>query len=256
MDSRCSNRASTAAADLAPQPGMPGIAVGGVAHQRQPVGDGARPDAELGDHALLVQDDVAAAVPARRRARRETACARSLSGEQITTCSTPGCVLKRAAAVASASSASNSTMGQTTMPSAATARSASGNWASRSASTPAPVLYPGYRSLRKDSMTWSKAQATCVTPGVETSSEEAPQEADGGADLAAVRAPCAAARRSGCGTARRCRRPGGSSCRSHFHARCTLQPWPSAISRDAAAEVVSSVKKPRSGLPGMYSSTR
>jgi len=56
-----------------------------------------------------------------------THCARSLSGVQITTCSTSGASPNRAAAVASASSASNSTIGQTTMPRARVARSASGN---------------------------------------------------------------------------------------------------------------------------------
>src|SRR6185503_21275133 len=33
-----------------------------------------------------------------------------------------------------------------------------------SAGTPSPVLYPSNKSFRKDSMTWSKAQATWDTP--------------------------------------------------------------------------------------------
>ena len=69
-----------------------------------------------------------------------THCDRSLSGEQITTCSTPGVVAQRAAAVARASSVSNSTIGQTTMPRAAAARSAGSNCARRSGSMPSPVL--------------------------------------------------------------------------------------------------------------------
>src|SRR5258706_568685 len=70
----------------------------------------------------------------------ETSWARSLSGEQITICSTPASFLKRAVALDRASSASNSTIDQTTSPSAETASSASGNWAIRLVSTPAPVL--------------------------------------------------------------------------------------------------------------------
>ena len=41
--------------------------------------------------------------------------------------------------------------------------------------------------MRKDSTTWSKAHATCVTPGVETSIERLRSRPDGGADLVAVR---------------------------------------------------------------------
>ena len=48
-----------------------------------------------------------------------THCAMSLSGVQMTTCSTSGRCCQRAVAVAIASSASNSTIGQTTKPSAA-----------------------------------------------------------------------------------------------------------------------------------------
>ena len=117
----------------------------------------------------------------------ETDCARSLSGEHTTTCSTPGWFLKRDAPVARASSASNCTIGQTTIPSAETALSARGNWPKRSVSTPSLVLYPGKSSLRKDSMTWSKAHAMCVIPGVETSERETPQEAKRSADLTSVR---------------------------------------------------------------------
>src|SRR5215813_15288812 len=46
----------------------------------------------------------------------ETSWAKSLSEEQMTTCSTPGSLRKRSAADASASSASNSIIGQTTIP--------------------------------------------------------------------------------------------------------------------------------------------
>ncbi len=37
---------------------------------------------------------------------------------------------------------------------------------------PAPVLYPGHRSLRKDSMTVSVATPTCVAPPAISSSTE------------------------------------------------------------------------------------
>ena len=57
-----SQRASTAAADLAPQPASPGKPVGTVADERQIVGDGAGPDAELGDDAGLVDQHVLAPV--------------------------------------------------------------------------------------------------------------------------------------------------------------------------------------------------
>ena len=52
-----------------------------------------------------------------------------MSGEQITTCSTAGDAAKRSAAVASASSASNSIIGHVTMPSARDASSAGPNCA-------------------------------------------------------------------------------------------------------------------------------
>ena len=69
-----------------------------------------------------------------------THCAMSLSGVQMTICSTSGRCCQRAAAVPMASSASNSTIGQTTSPSASAARSASGNCASSSSGTPSLVL--------------------------------------------------------------------------------------------------------------------
>ena len=64
----------------------------------------------------------------------------SLSGVQITTRSTRGSAAKRSAAAAIASSASNSTIGHSTRPSASMARSAIGNWASSSGGMPAEVL--------------------------------------------------------------------------------------------------------------------
>ena len=66
--------------------------------------------------------------------------ARSLSGEHRTTWSTPAASAQRWAAAAMASSASNSTIGQTTMPSARTASSARWNWPLSAGSMPAPVL--------------------------------------------------------------------------------------------------------------------
>ncbi len=64
----------------------------------------------------------------------------SLSGVQITIRSTPGSAANRAAAVPIASSASCSTIGQSTTPSASIAASAIGNWASSSGSMPADDL--------------------------------------------------------------------------------------------------------------------
>ena len=64
----------------------------------------------------------------------------SLSGVQTRIRSTRGSAPKRTAAAAIASSASNSTIGQSTMPSASTAASAIGNWASSSGGIPAEDL--------------------------------------------------------------------------------------------------------------------
>ena len=78
----------------------------------------------------------------------------------MTTCSTRGSSANRIAAVAIASSASNSVIGHVTMPSASVAISAGSNWASSSSAMPSPVLYPSNSRLRNDSMTWSNATAT------------------------------------------------------------------------------------------------
>ena len=64
----------------------------------------------------------------------------SLSGVQITTRSTRGSAANHSAAAAIASSASYSTIGHRTSPSASMAASATGNWARSSGSTPASVL--------------------------------------------------------------------------------------------------------------------
>ena len=93
------------------------------------------------------------------RVLTDTTWAKSLSGEQMTTWSTPASLRKHVAAAASASSASNATMGQTTTPKAATASSASRNWANRSDATPVLVSYPAKRSLRKDAMMCSKRES-------------------------------------------------------------------------------------------------
>ncbi len=69
-----------------------------------------------------------------------TSCAMSLSGEQTTTCSTSGRSFHLWTAAAMASSASNSTIGQTTSPRAAAASSARSNCAARSSGTPEPSL--------------------------------------------------------------------------------------------------------------------
>ena len=64
----------------------------------------------------------------------------SLSGVQTRMRSTAGSAPKRTAAAAIASSASNSTIGQSTMPSAAAAASAIGNCESSSGGMPADDL--------------------------------------------------------------------------------------------------------------------
>jgi hypothetical protein len=63
-----------------------------------------------------------------------------LSGEQITTCSTAGDSAQRSAAVAIASSASNSIIGHVTSPSARVASSARPNCEYNAGSMPSPVL--------------------------------------------------------------------------------------------------------------------
>ena len=64
----------------------------------------------------------------------------SLSGVQTTIRSTDGSSPNRQAAAPMASSASNSTIGHRTIPSASTAASAIGNWASSSGGIPADDL--------------------------------------------------------------------------------------------------------------------
>ena len=64
----------------------------------------------------------------------------SLSGVQMRIRSTCGSAAKRTAAAAMASSASYSTIGHSTMPSASIAASAMGNWASSSGGIPADDL--------------------------------------------------------------------------------------------------------------------
>ncbi len=54
--------------------GDPRIAVGGIPHQRQPIRYGARSNAELADHPILVQDDVTATVPADDAHPRDQLC--------------------------------------------------------------------------------------------------------------------------------------------------------------------------------------
>ena len=64
----------------------------------------------------------------------------SLSGVQTSTCSTAGSTTNRSHAAAIASSASNSTIGQTTKPSARIASSTIGNCESSSGGIPADDL--------------------------------------------------------------------------------------------------------------------
>ena len=114
---------------LAPHPARPEYPSASSPTSASQSGMDARRDAELRDHPRFVEFRRRRSKQTMRRPR--THCARSLSGVQITTCSASAA--KRAAPpVASASSASNSTIGQTTRPSAADASSASGNCASSS----------------------------------------------------------------------------------------------------------------------------
>jgi len=85
------------------------------------------------DPALVVHSKV---VPFLRLAREHW----TLSTAAIRTWVTRGSRAVRAAAVAIASSASNSIIGHTAMPSAADARSASSNWPVRPSGNPSPVL--------------------------------------------------------------------------------------------------------------------
>ena len=93
-----------------------------------------------------------------------THCPRSLSGVQITTCSTRSSAAATWAAEPSASSASYSTMAHVVTPMATNASSSTGVWRSSSGGIPSLVLYPGHRSLRKLSITWSDATPTWVAP--------------------------------------------------------------------------------------------
>ena len=100
----------------------------------------AGPDAPLWRHAGLVDRPIAAPV-AQHDPLAPDALGQVLVGRADEHLLDPGrSSPQRAAAVARASSASNSTIGQTTSPSASMARSASGNWASNSTGTPASVL--------------------------------------------------------------------------------------------------------------------
>jgi hypothetical protein len=78
-----------------------------------------------------------------------------------TLCTLASCAA-RCTADAIASSASSSTIGQTATPIADSACSSGSNCAFSAGSTPAPVLYPGHRSFRNDSITWSVATPMCV----------------------------------------------------------------------------------------------
>ena len=87
----------------------------------------------------------------------------SLSGVSTTTWSTWSA--QRWAAVARASSHSNSIIDHTRTPIAFIPSSASGNWSSSTGSMPALDLYAGYTSLRNDSITVSNAAPRWVTSG-------------------------------------------------------------------------------------------
>ena len=82
-----------------------GVAVGAVADEREPVRHRAWARRRTSRSTpALVEALAPQPVEAHDARRRRTHCARSLSGEQMTICSTPGCGANRAAAAASASS--------------------------------------------------------------------------------------------------------------------------------------------------------
>ena len=212
MAAMCPNLASTAAADFAPQPGMPGkpSAASPTSASQSGIEAGGTPN--------LAVTPASSSTMSRRRSQQTTrspttACARSLSGEQSTTWSTPGRSRKRAAAVARASSASNSTIGHTTTPSARDRllgelelrqqiRVDAGAGLVAGVQVVAERLdRRGRRRRRRGSPRAWRAAATGCAAGRLSRRPHAP------------RRPASKARRSGCGTARRCRRRGGPSSR-------------------------------------------
>ena len=128
----------------------------------------------------------------------------------MTTRSTPGTSAQRSAAVARASSASSSTIGQRTRPSASIARSASGNWASSSRRHARLGLVARVQVVaeRADDPVRGAADVgrALVAEQVEQLLDEARHA--GQRDRRPGRGPAGAAR-SGPGTARRSRRRGG-----------------------------------------------
>ena len=214
--------------------------------QRQPVGDGRRRHAELADHAGLVQDDVPAAVPGddllarpppargpcpasrarpgRRRARRGSERRRRRSRRRPRT---PPC-------------------GQTTRPSARAALLGEVELGQQVGVDAGARLVAGVQLVaeRLDDVVEGAGDVRHARRREEH--PEAAQQADRRADLTAPRSLVAAARRSGCGRARRSRRRDGSSSRAQApnlrSARsCALA---ASVSRSLGVAVVTS--EPRS----------
>ena len=129
-------------AERSPQPRRPGnpSAASPTSASQSGMLSGSTPKRDRTASASIVRSRRRSNAITRPSAR--THWARSLSGDRITTRSTPGASAHRAAAVASASSASYSVIGQTTRPSDRRAASARPNWASSSGGMPASVLYP------------------------------------------------------------------------------------------------------------------
>ena len=188
--------------------GQPGIAVGGIADQRQVVGDRIGRHAELRDDARFVADDV--------RSRRSncttrvprTHCARSLSGVQMITRSTARVRRSHVAApAASASSASNSTIGQTATPSAIKRLLEERELREQVRLDAGAGLVAGPQTVAERLDDVIGGDADVRRAAVDHAEHRADDAADGG-DFAAVarRAPTAA--RSSGGRARRCRRSG------------------------------------------------
>ncbi len=98
--------------------GQAGVAVGGIADEREVIGNRRGPHAELRHHARFVQDHVRAPVQLHDARAADATAPGPCRACRSSTCSTRGSAAAFTAAAASASSASYSTIGQTVTPSA------------------------------------------------------------------------------------------------------------------------------------------
>ena len=140
------------------------VAVGRVADEGEQVGDQRRVDAELLAHARpRCGSRSRGGRPARHGRRRRTGrgpcrasrCRPARRRRRPRRCARPRRARRRPRARPSATRP---------RPSPRAPPRAARTAARSAGSTPAPVLYPGQRSLRNDSITWSVATPTCVDP--------------------------------------------------------------------------------------------